>query len=507
MALLNLLLLVFVGCVLFLIHLLIRQHTYWKSRKLLHVGFPPIINMNTALFFRQRSFPEHSKFLHSLHPNAKYYGTFDFNTPAIVVKDPELIRDIFIKNFEYFPDHRSFVTEEMDPIVGRNVFSLKGQRWKDVRSTLSPSFTANKMKFMFQLVSECSREFVQYFVNNPDSAKNVEAKDAFTRYTNDVIATAAFGIQVNSMRDRENEFYVYGKDATSFGTVCRLIKFMLFRAFPNVMRMSGEKFLSRSTDRFFKQLVTNTVKTREEKGIVRPDMIHLLMQAKDKKDGIEFTIDDIIGQAFIFFLAGFDVSSTLMCFVAYELAAHPEIQERVQEDIDKQLEQENGLLTYESLGRIKYLDMVINETLRKYPPTPMTDRVCAKEFVIPSSMDGYPEYKVEVGTNIIMPIYGLHHDPRFFPDPEKFIPERFDDENKNNINPYVYVPFGLGPRKCIGNRFALMETKILIVHILKKFNIKFTSKSKYPIVFCKKTFNLNIEGGFWLGLEERKITN
>lgn len=494
-----------VASFLYVLYLITNQFTYWKLRKILQLKVTPLLGNNAPIFFRRTSFPEHSKFLYNYLPDVRYYGTFDFNTPVIVLKDPDLIRDVCVKNFDNFPDHRSFVTEEMDPIVGRNVFSLKGQRWKDVRSTLSPSFTANKMKIMFQLISECSREFVQYFVDHPELAADFEAKDAFTRYTNDVIATAAFGIKVNSMRDRENEFYVHGKDATSFSSPLRLVKFILFRSFPKLVRMTGERFLSRSTNRFFNQLVTNTVKTREEQKIVRPDMIQLLMQAKDREDGIDVTIEDIIGQAFIFFLAGFETSSILMCFAAYELAAHSDIQEKVSREIE---EQENGeQLTYESLARMKYLDMVISETLRMYPPAPMTDRVCAKEFVMPPAKDGEPELRVEIGTNVVMPIFGMHHDPKHFPEPEKFIPERFSDENKDTINPYVYMPFGHGPRKCIGNRFALMETKTLLVHVLRKFRIKFTDRSKYPVEFCKKTFNMTKKDGFWLKFEERKKTN
>ncbi|XP_011496933.1 PREDICTED: cytochrome P450 9e2-like, partial [Ceratosolen solmsi marchali] len=470
--------------------------TYWKRRKVLHLVVMPVLGKNASIFFRQISFPQHSQYLYNMYPEARYYGTFDFNTPIIIMKDPDLIRDICVKHFDNFPNHRSFVTEEMDPIVGRNLFSLKDQRWKEFRNTLSPSFTANKIKIMFQLISECAKEFVQYFMEHLELAKSFEAKDVFTRYTNDVIATTAFGIQVNSMQDCKNEFYIYGKDATYFSSPLRLMKFILFRYFPKLLRMTGERFMSRSTNRFFNQLVTATVKMREEKGIIRPDMIQLLIQAKDKNNGLNVTIDDIIGQAFIFFLAGFDTVSTLMCFTAYELAAHLDIQEKVRQEIEKQLQIENGQITYESVRRMKYLDMVLNEILRLYPPAPMIDRVCTKEFVMPPSVKGYPEYRVDVGTNIVMPVFGLHHDPKYFPEPDRFIPERFSEENKNKINPHVYMPFGLGPRKCIGNRFALMETKILFVYILRKFIIKFTDKSTYPVIFCKKTFNLSIEGGF-----------
>lgn len=492
---------------LFVMYFVLHQYMYWKRRKVLHLDAMPIIGNNAPIFFRRSSFAEHAQNLYRLYPDASYYGTFDFNTPVIIVKDPELIREICVKNFDNFPDHRSFVSEEIDPIVGSNVFSLKGQRWKEVRSTLSPSFTANKMKIMFQLIDECSKAFVEYFVDHPEMASCFEAKDAFTRYTNDVIATAAFGIQVDSMKDRENEFYLRGKDVTSFSGFVRLAKFIILRGYPRISRLFGVTFMSKATDRFFKHLVSSTVKTREEEGIVRPDMIHLLMQAKNKDNGIDVTINDIIGQVFIFFLAGFDTSSTVMSFACYELAAHPDIQEKVQREIDEQLDQENGEVTYDSLAKMKYLEMVINETLRLYPPAPITDRVCVKKFVLPAATQGHSECQVEVGTNILIPLYGMHRDPKYFKDPDMFIPERFGDENKDGINPYVYIPFGVGPRKCIGNRFALMEIKTLLVHILRRFCIKLTERSKYPVVFTKTTFKVETEGGCWIKFEERKKTD
>ena len=137
----------------------------------------------------------------------------------------------------------------------------------------------------------------------------------------------------------------------------------------------------------------------------------------------------------------------------------------------------------------------------------MTDRVCVKEYELPPALPGHASYKIERGTNVLIPIHGLHKDPQFFSNPDKFDPERFNVENKNDISPYVYMPFGLGPRKCIGNRFALLETKILIIRILQKFDVKFTSKSNHPIVFTKKNFQLVPESGFWLNFQERKKHN
>ncbi|KMQ83746.1 cytochrome p450 9e2, partial [Lasius niger] len=136
--------------------------------------------------------------MYNYFPDAKYYGTTDIGTPAVFVRDPELIKDVLVKEFEHFHDHRGFVDEKLDPLFSKNIFFLRGDRWREMRNTLSPSFTASKMKIMFDLISKCSNEFVNHLVDHPELCGAIETKQIFRRYTTDVIATAAFGISVNS---------------------------------------------------------------------------------------------------------------------------------------------------------------------------------------------------------------------------------------------------------------------------------------------------------------------
>ena len=497
-----LLLTLFLGAVGALV-LLHRQMNFWARKGIPYLKPLPIFGNNFPLIFRKMNFNDFVSHVYNSYPNARYVGMMDFTNPVAVLRDPELIKETCVKNFDNFLDHRSFIDENMDPIFGKNVFSLKGDRWKEMRNTLSPSFTAKKMKFMFELIAKCSRDFVQYFIDHPDEAKSTEMKDAYTRYTNDVIATAAFGISVNSLQDRKNEFYLRGKDATNFRSIRRNLKFFIFRLCPKVMKLIGEPFLPRKTDTFFKGIIQDTITTREEKNIIRPDMIQLLMEARDKDNGVDLSVNDIIAQAFIFFLAGFDTSSMLLCFITHELAVNSEIQERLRIEVDSLTKSDGSDISYETISKMKYMDMVINETLRKYPPAPVTDRLCVKNYTLPKSTPESSEYTAEPDTAIWIPIYALHHDPKYFPEPEKFDPERFSDENKDKINPYVYVPFGLGPRKCIGNRFALMETKILLVNILQKFVLERSEKTKHPIEF-EKNLSLNFKGGCWVKLVQRK---
>ncbi|KAK7863029.1 hypothetical protein R5R35_010772 [Gryllus longicercus] len=152
---------------------------------------------------------------------------------------------------------------------------------------------------------------------------------------------------------------------------------------------------------------------------------------------------------------------------------------------------------------MKYLDAVISEVLRLYPPAPSTDRICVKDTLLPAG-----EYSnaitIPKGTIVQAPIVGLHTDPQYWKEPKKFDPDRFSDENKHKIKPFTYMPFGMGPRICIGQRFALIEVKMALVHLLHSFDLHPSAKTKFPIEY-QTGANLLAKGGFWCGLTPRRV--
>ncbi|XP_028048380.1 cytochrome P450 9e2-like isoform X1 [Monomorium pharaonis] len=494
--------------VLKIISVLHHAFFYWKNKGLPYMpdSFSSFL-MNWKVVLGYTTFSDYCQYMYSYFPNAKYIGIVDFVTPGVLLRDPKLIKEIMVRDFEHFPDHRPVFDESVDPLFSKSLSALRGDRWREMRNILSPSFTASKMKFIFELISKCSRDFVNYLVDHPELCQAIETKGAFRRYATDVIATTAFGINVNSMKDRDNEFYVRGVEATKFPTgVLIMIKFIFIKSCPRLAKSLGMSFFPPATLKFFMKIVGETVKAREEQGIVRPDMIHLLLQARNKENASthKMALMDIVSQAFIFFLAGFETFSTLISFVAHELAVNQDIQDRLREEIQQYLTKENGEISYESLSKMTYMDMVVSEALRKYPPVIFLDRVCTKKYELPPAQPGYKNVIIEPDNVLLFPAYALHHDSKYFPNPSKFDPERFSEQNKDNILPYSYLPFGEGPRKCIGNRFALMETKILIARLLQKFTLKTTEKTVEPIVFSKNEFSLHPVNGFWISLEKRE---
>lgn len=155
------------------------------------------------------------------------------------------------------------------------------------------------------------------------------------------------------------------------------------------------------------------------------------------------------GTCFLFFLDGFNTVSNVLTFVAYEFIANPDVQAKLYAEIKATHDgRQRRRLDYDTLQKMKYLDQVISELLRKWPPFSLIDSICVKEYVYEEVDD--LKLNIKKGTTLSIPAYGIHHDAEYFADPEKFDPERFNDENKVHIVPGSYLPFGVAPRNCIG---------------------------------------------------------
>nr|ARO50431.1 cytochrome P450 [Chironomus tentans] len=505
-----------------------RNNDYFEGKGIPYAK-PMFLMGSNNIFTNKRSLPECVINWHNQFKNDKVSGFFEFLKPIFIVRDPQLIKQLTVKDFDSFSDHRVFITEDIDVLFGKALISLQGQKWKDMRSTLSPAFTGMKMRLMFDFVATVGKQTASTLRQKIISGgeKNFEFKELATKFTVDNIASCSFGIDINSFENPDNDFHEIAKEFLNFSKFSNVLKFVGFVMAPAFMKLFDIKFFSNKLVKFFHEATIDTMKIREQKGIVRHDMINLLMQAKKGKlvhennteeiaDGFatveEYEMEkssakrkwddlDLVAQCFIFFLAGFDTVATAMTFMAYELVANQDIQQKLYEEIAQVEEElEGGMLTYERIQSMKYMDQVVSEALRKWPPAPVTDRICTKDYQV--SYDD-KKFIIEKGISFLIPIWGIHNDPRYFPNPEKFDPERFSDENKKNIQDSTYLPFGSGNRNCIGSRFALMEMKTVFYYLLLNFKFAVTEKTKIPLAFNKIPVGIKIENGVWIGLEPR----
>lgn len=198
----------------------------------------------------------------------------------------------------------------------------------------------------------------------------------------------------------------------------------------------------------------------------------------------------LIAQALQIIVAGFETSSSTTTYAMYHLAFHPEIQSRLREEIMENLDKHNQEVTYDGINEMSYLEMVVSETLRMHPVLGFLDRECVQDYEIPSP-DGKGTIVLPKGTVIYIPLLGFHNNPKYFPNPEKFDPERFTEENKLTYSPYTYMPFGVGPRLCIGKRFGVMQVKTALVHILSNFEVTPCKDTPKVLKYDPKSFLLH----------------
>ncbi|KAL9896717.1 putative cytochrome P450 9f2 isoform 1-T1 [Glossina fuscipes fuscipes] len=460
------------------------------------------------LVLRRKSIIDIVVDLYSEH-DGQVYGFFDQRQPVLLIRDPELLKQITVKDFDHFVNHRTVFGDENDKnnLFGASLFMMKDSRWKDMRSTLSPAFTGSKMRQMFQLMNKVANDATAYLKQQQKESASqgleIDVKNFVTRYSNDIIASTAFGLEVNSFENNNNEFYLMGKKVTTF-TFIQNLKFFLYVHIGKLMRLLGIGLFDKKSTEYFMHLVLDAMKYRKENHIIRPDMINMLMEARGmlKSDNLkshnrEWSDIDIVGQCFLFFFAGFETAASLICLLAHEVMENPDVQEKLLQeiqDVDRNL---NGkALTYDAILNMRYMDMVVSETLRKWSAAPVMDRVCTDDITY--ELKTGQKLEIKKGDALWIPAIGIHRDPQYYENPNKFDPERFSEENKDNIKPFTYLPFGLGPRNCIGSRFALLETKVLVYYLLRDFHLAAAKKSSIPLKLYANGFLLLPKNGFWL---------
>ncbi|KAK9754463.1 Cytochrome P450 [Popillia japonica] len=229
----------------------------------------------------------------------------------------------------------------------------------------------------------------------------------------------------------------------------------------------------------------SNLEERKSLNYYRGDFVDFLIKFKDESN---LGDSEIVALATQFLLAGYESSNTTISLALYELALNKCIQTKLREEILSNLDAE-GDISYDSVNTMEYLDKIVHETLRKYPVFPAIGRTCTKDYKIPNSA-----VVIEKGVTVIISLSGMHHDPKYFPDPEVFDPERFTTENVRRRPPYTFLPFGEGQRSCIGQRLGLLLVKLGLAYVIRSFEVDVCDETVVPLQFSPKKINLCVEG-------------
>lgn len=465
------------------------HYAYWRRRGV--AGERPTYllgNMRgfaSSLHWMDINWRIYSKF----KSHERYCGFFTFLTKALFVMDLDLIRHILVSDFNSFADRGLFHNVRDDPLTG-NLLFLDGEKWRWLRHKLTPVFSSGKMKFMFPTIVEVGQQLARIA---DKSLGEFEAKDLCARYTTDVIGSCAFGLECNSLTDPKSKFRQMGRLVTEEPLHGGIVLAFMFSQ-PDLCRRLRMRLFRPDVSNFFLETVRQTLEYREREHVKRNDLIQLLTDLKEGDSALSF--EQMVAQALVFFLAGFDTSSTTMSFCLYELALNPDIQHKLRVEIQSSLSQNNEELSYECLQKMTYLNQVVDETLRKYPIIPHLLRRTTQHYRVPES-----DLVLEPGTKVMIPAHSIHHDPELYPQPERFDPERFTPEAIKLRHPFAYLPFGNGPRNCIGERFGIMQVKIGIVMLLRYYRIGRTERTQIPLQYGKRTFLIAAQSGIHLNME------
>lgn len=439
----------------------------------------------------------------------KYGGIYSLFNYAFVPIDPELIKDIMQKNFEHFTAH--FPTFKDPTIMQKGLFHLREEPWRQTRKKLTPTFTSGKMKMMFETMLEKTTGLSEVVKESVESGEPAHIKVVLGRFTTDVIGSVGFGIEIDALKNPDSDFVKYGRlifDPPEKKTsIWQLIVRVITRS-----RRRIDKDI-RPAENFFKKIVSDTIDYREKNKLFRKDFMHLMIQLKNrgvitddeqvftKSDNLDaantFDIDEITAQTLIFFLAGYETSATTMTFALLELAQHQDMQEKVRQEVNEVLKKHNGKMTYDAVMDLKYAEKVIQETLRRYPPVATIPRVCTKDYKIPGT-----DIVIPRDTSTFIPCWGIHMDPEYWPEPEKFDPQRFNEDNKQNIKDFTYMPFGEGPRMCLGLRFGMMQSKVGLASLVRNYNFTLHEKTTFPLKIQRDAFITAVDGDVWLNVKK-----
>ncbi|XP_030082008.1 uncharacterized protein LOC111602573 [Drosophila hydei] len=502
MAVGTLLLAVLIAAVGYLFMRLRRNMQYWQNKGI-SCEEPHILMGSMKGVQTERSFLEiYMKYYNKFRGTGPFAGFYWFQRPAVFILEPFLVKHILIKDFNKFSDRGLFHNPDDDPLSGQ-LFLLDGPKWKAMRNKLSSTFTSGKMKHMFHTVVKISHEFVEVFGDMADKSPEVEVRELMARFTTDVIGSVAFGIECCSLKDPEAEFRVMGRKALAdqrHGSVGNTI----MNSFPKFARRIHMKMTPEHIEKFFMRIVRETVDFREKNNVRRNDFMDQLIDLKNNRliksqsgEDTSLTIEEVTAQAFVFFAAGFETSSTTMGFALYELAQNVDIQNRLREECKEVLAQHNGELTYECIRDMQYLNQVISETLRLYTVLPVLNRECLEDFVVP----GYPNYVIKKGMPVIIPSAAMHRDEKLYPEPNRFNPDNFEPERVKNRDSVEWIPFGDGPRNCIGMRFGEMQARIGLAMLIEKFKFSVCDRTTIPIKYSKQSFLIASDSGIYLKVE------
>lgn len=340
---------------------------FWRNR-----GIPQRTQWNILGDFWDVGFKYHSNekidlMYKEFKNKAPFFGFYSLWVPMAIITDLDLMRSVLVKDFNNFVDHGMYHDEEADKL-SMHLFSIEGEKWRRMRNALSPVFTSGKMKSMFHIIEEKGRDFVEFLERGSKNPDGLCMKSTNTKFTADVVASAAFGLETKALSTPKPFIMEILKKAFE-STALTNLYFMFLISFPRFSAKMKLRFFHKDCEDFFSKTIHDTMEYREKNGIKRSDFLNMLINLKNHGTIVDsgevnpagkLTFNEVLAQAFVFFAAGYETSSTAMSFALYFIAKHPDVQKKLREEIRTVKARHNGHIDYEALMEMTYLNQVFN---------------------------------------------------------------------------------------------------------------------------------------------------
>lgn len=367
--------------------------------------------------------------------------------------------------------------------LGEGLLTSKGERWFKHRKLITPTFHFNILDGFCDVFAEHGAVLADCLEPYANSGKPVDVFPFITKAALDIICETAMGVKVNAQTGGEND-YVKAIYSLSELFLDRLVRPWLHSDFTFKRSKYGRKHkqvletvhgYTNKVIRDRKEVLLReksvpgnggspAENSEENYGVKkRLAFLDLLLQGNEKNN--QLTDDDVREEVDTFMFEGHDTTTAGMSWALFLLGLHPDVQEKVHQEIDSIFAGSDRPATMKDLSEMKLLERCLKETLRLYPSVSFFGRTLSEDITLGG-------YHIPARTIVGIQAYHVHRDERFYPDPEKYDPDRFLQENTEKRHPYAYIPFSAGPRNCIGQKFALLEEKSVVSSVLRKFKVR-----------------------------------
>ncbi|XP_045764492.1 cytochrome P450 6B6-like [Maniola jurtina] len=463
------------------------SRNYWAKRNVKHEMPIPLFGNHLANFFGLKSMGCIASDLYDKYPNEKVVGYFRGPTPELIIRDPEIARHILNLDFGHFYP-RGLARNEKKEFLVKNLFHADGDSWKLLRQRITPAFTTAKLKAMFPLIITCAEKLQRLGEGIVYKGGECDIRELMARFSTEFIGACGFGIEMDAINNENSVFRRLGKRMFD-----RSLKEMflagLWDIFPALRKTL--RLVDKKVEKALADISINIFEQRNYKPSGRNDFVDLLLElaangkivgdsiehrnpdGSPKEAEMEMDLQCLVAQVFVFFAAGFETSSSATSYTLHELAFNSEVQNEIQNEIDQVLSRYDNKLCYDAIAEMSLLDMALKESLRIFPALAILQRVCASKYTIPQL-----DITLDPGVKIIIPVQAIQNDEQYFPNPSEFRPERFTAKEVNARPKYVYMPFGEGPRACIGTRLGQMQSLAGLAAILHKFSVEPAEKTQ-----------------------------